>query len=210
MGRPLRSIGSRALRIAGSDRFDRGFRTLRTGKNAGVEPIEVANGIASALLAKRRARRPLARVGDVAGAVGRGLLAGAAGTAAMTASSAIETRARGRPASSAPAQAVESAFGVKAADERSRRRLSTAVHWLYGTGWGGVRGLIGAAGIAGPGAVALHLLLVWGAELVTLPALEVAPPPWKWQAREIAVDVLHHGVYATATSVAYGALDLSG
>lgn len=175
-----------------------------------MDPIEAANGIVGSLLARRRRRAPLARVGDVAGAFGRGLLAGAAGTAAMTASSAIETKARGRHASSAPAEAVESAFGVKPADERSRRRLSTAVHWLYGTGWGGVRGLIGAAGIAGPGAAATHLLLVWGAELVTLPALGVAPPPWKWQAREIAVDVLHHGVYATATSVAYAALDPSG
>ena len=43
------------------------------------------------------------RTGDVAGAVGRGLAAGVAGTALMTLSSTIEMKVQGREASSAPA-----------------------------------------------------------------------------------------------------------
>jgi hypothetical protein len=46
------------------------------------------------------------KLGDVAAAVGKGLFAGAAGTAAMTLSSTIEMRLRRRPASSAPADAA--------------------------------------------------------------------------------------------------------
>lgn len=143
------------------------------------------------------------------GAVGRGLFAGLVGTAAMTLSTKIEMSARKRPASSAPLQAVEKALGVHPTSEQARERLSTLVHWSYGTGWGAVRGLIGAAGIAGPGAAVLHFLLVWGAELVTLPALGVAPPPWEWGSEELAIDMLHHGVYVTTTSLAYAALESS-
>lgn len=42
---------------------------------------------------------------------------------------------------------------------------------------------------------------------VMLPALEVAPPPWKSEPKEIAIDALHHAVYAVATGVAFAALD---
>jgi hypothetical protein len=40
-----------------------------------------------------------------------------------------------------------------------------------------------------------------------LPALEVAPPLTEWGAKEIAVDALHHLVYAAATGAAYSLLD---
>jgi len=39
-----------------------------------------------------------------------------------------------------------------------------------------------------------------------LPALDVAPPFWTWDATEVAIDVWHHVVYATATGIAYEAL----
>jgi hypothetical protein len=38
---------------------------------------------------------------------------------------------------------------------------------------------------------------------VTLPALEVAPPAIFWDRREIATDLFHHAVSATATGAAY-------
>jgi hypothetical protein len=166
-------------------------------------------GVMSGLLAARRRRRPLEGLDEAAVAVGRGLLAGLIGTAAMTVSSRIEMNARKRSASSAPVQAAEKALGVQPTTEQARERFSTIVHWSYGTGWGVVRGLVGAAGIAGPNAAALHFLLIWGAELAMLPALDVAPPPWEWKSEELAVDMLHHGVYATTTSIAYAALESS-
>jgi hypothetical protein len=136
-------------------------------------------------------------------AVGRGLVAGLVGTAAMTVSSTLEMRLRGRPASTAPADAVARVLGIVPADERARQRLATVVHWCYGTGWGAVRGLLDAAGVRGPRATAAHLGVVWGTELVTLPALGVTTPAWEWGTTAIAIDALHHAVYAVATGATY-------
>jgi len=79
-------------------------------------------------------------LGDVAGAVGRGLFAGVAGTAAMTVSSTLEAKLRKRASSSAPADAAGKVLGVAPRDEAGQTRFSTVVHWGYGTSWGAVRG----------------------------------------------------------------------
>ena len=147
------------------------------------------------------------KLGDVAAAVGKGLFAGAAGTAAMTLSSTMEMKLRGRPASSAPADAAAKVLGVEPKDEKEEARFSTLVHWGYGTSWGAVRGLIGAAGLSGMRAGVAHFGAVWGTEQVMLPALGVAPPFWEWGVKEVAIDAFHHLVYASATSVAYALLD---
>lgn len=68
------------------------------------------------------------------------------------------------------------------------------------------RGLIGAAGVRGAPATVLHLAAVWGSALVMLPRLGVAPPVGEWGAEELGIDLAHHAVYATAASLAYGAL----
>jgi hypothetical protein len=44
-------------------------------------------------------------------------------------------------------------------------------------------------------------------EVVILPNLDVAPPITLWAKEEIAIDVFHHAVYATATGVAYEFFD---
>ena len=146
------------------------------------------------------------KLGDVAADVGKGLFAGVVGTAAMTVSSTLEMKIRDRPGSSAPAEAAGKVLGVEPKGEAEQARFSNMVHWSYGTSWGAVRGLIGAAGLEGPGAAAAHLGVVWGTEQVMLPALGVAPPFWRWGVKEVAIDTLHHLVYAGATSVAYSFL----
>lgn len=147
------------------------------------------------------------RIGDVAAEFGKGLFAGAAGTAAMTASSTLEMKLRNRGASSAPADAAAKVLGVEPVNEEAQARFSNLVHWGYGTAWGGVRGLIAAAGLSGTRATAVHFGLLWSSEQVMLPALEVAPPLTEWGAEEIVVDALHHLVYAVATGAAYYLLD---
>jgi hypothetical protein len=151
-------------------------------------------------------RTPLASLGEIASAVGRGLFAGAAGTAAMTISSTLEMKLRGREGSTAPADAAGKALGVQPRDPDGQARFSNIVHWGYGTSWGAVRGLVGAAGLSGPAAAGAHFAAIWPSAMVMLPSLGVAPPPWKWGATELAVDALHHAVYVTATSAAYTAL----
>ena len=139
--------------------------------------------------------------------VGKGLFAGVVGTAAMTVSSTLEMKIQGRPGSSAPAEAAAKVLGVEPKGEAEQARFSNLVHWGYGTSWGAVRGLIGATGLKGPGAATAHFGVVWGTEQVMLPALGVAPPFWCWGAKEVAIDTLHHLVYAGATSAAYAFLD---
>lgn len=147
------------------------------------------------------------RLGELAAAVGRGLFAGAAGTAAMTASSTLEMKLRGREGSSAPADAAGKLLGVQPRDEPGKARFANVVHWAYGTSWGAVRGLIEVAGLRGQTATAAHFAAIWPSAMVMLPSLGVAPPPWKWGATELGIDALHHAVYATTAGVAFAALD---
>ena len=147
------------------------------------------------------------KLGEVAASVGKGLFAGVAGTAAMTVSSTLEMKIRGRQGSSAPAEAAGKVVGVEPTGEAEPARFSNLVHWGYGTSWGAVRGLIGAYGLERKEATAAHFLAVWGTEQDMLPALGVAPPFWQLGAKEVAIDAFHHLVYASATGVAYAALD---
>ncbi|HYY20688.1 MAG TPA: hypothetical protein VE780_02310 [Thermoleophilaceae bacterium] len=140
----------------------------------------------------------------LAGAVGKGLVAGFAGTAAMTLSSTLEAKLRGRAASSAPARATTKVLGIKEfEDDIAKARFNDLSHWGYGTGWGVVRGLLGATGMTPKAATAAHGAAIYGAAQVTLPALDVAPPAIFWPKEEIAIDAFHHAVYATVTGVAY-------
>ena len=147
-------------------------------------------------------------VDKLADGIGKGLLAGFAGTAAMTVSSSLEARLRGRAASSAPARATAKVLGISAFDgELAAARFNDLSHWGYGTGWGVVRGLLAAAGVSPRAATVAHGAAIYGAAQVTLPALEIAPPAIFWPKEEIAIDALHHAVYAAATGVAYRLID---
>jgi hypothetical protein len=140
--------------------------------------------------------------------IGKGLLAGVVGTAAMTVSSSLEARIRHRAASSAPARATAKVLGIKEfEDDIAQARFNDLSHWGYGTMWGVVRGLLGATGMSPAAASAAHGAAVWGSAAVTLPALEVAPPFVFWGRKEVAIDLWHHAVYAAATGLAYRLID---
>jgi hypothetical protein len=147
-------------------------------------------------------------VETIASNIGKGLLAGFAGTAAMTVSSTLEARLRGRAASSAPARATAKVLGIKEfEDDVAKARFNDLSHWGYGTGWGIVRGLLAAMRLRPKAATAAHGAAIWGSAQVMLPALEIAPPAVFWPKEEIAIDAWHHAVYAVATGVAYELLD---
>lgn len=135
----------------------------------------------------------------LAGNIGKGLMAGFAGTVFMTVSSTIEQQARRRQASSAPADAAEKLLGIEKF-HAAEQRFSTLVHWGYGTGWGVMRGLLRGAGLSPELATAAHYSAVWGGAQVMLPALEVA----MWGLKEVAI---HHLVYAVTAGIAYELLD---
>ncbi len=147
-------------------------------------------------------------VATVAGSVGKGLVAGFAGTAAMTVSSTVEAKLRGRAASSAPAKATAKVLGItEFEDDQAEARFNDLSHWGYGTGWGVVRGLLGATGMPAGRATAAHGAAIYGAAQITLPALDIAPPVVFWAKEEIAIDAFHHAVYALATGLAYELID---
>ncbi|MFP5070248.1 hypothetical protein ACLFMI_11350 [Pseudonocardia nantongensis] len=151
----------------------------------------------------------LARSADAAADIGVGVLAGALGTVAMTLSSTTEMTISGRGASSSPEDAAGTVLGVQPSSEAGQKRFGTLVHWGYGTAWGAVRGLLSTAGLRGPAATLAHFGLVWGGEQVVMPFTGAGRPTPAYGASATATDVLHHAVYAAATSAAYEWLDRS-
>lgn len=147
------------------------------------------------------------KLSALATTIGKGLVAGVAGTAAMTVSSTFEAKLRGREFSTAPAKAAQKLLGIKEfTSPAAEARFSNLVHWSYGTGWGVARAVFGRM-LGTKAADAAHFGAVWGSALVMLPALDVAPPAWTWGAEEVAIDALHHAIYVTATGLAYELLD---
>jgi hypothetical protein len=151
------------------------------------------------------------RLTTLANDIGKGVFAGLAGTAAMTLSSTLEAKLRGRQASTAPAKAATKALGIETfEDGEAYERFSNLVHWGYGTGWGVARGVLRALGISPRLATPAHFAAIWGSALYTLPKYEVAPPVIEWAPEDVAIDVFHHLVYVTATGLAFELLDRNG
>ena len=143
------------------------------------------------------------KLDTVAGAIGRGLIAGLVGTAAITLSQTVEMKLRNRKPSTTPADAAGKVLGVKPTSEQDAVRFANIVHWGYGTSWGAARGLIDLVGLRGLRADAAHFGVVSATAMTMLPALKVAPPPQKQPPKEMAVESLHHLVYALATGITY-------
>ncbi len=128
----------------------------------------------------------------------RGLLAGLAGTAAMTLAQGAYYQLTGAKPSDAPQRAGRKALerAGKRVPRDKRPALNQAMHWLYGTSWGIPYGVL--AGSVGarpePSGVAFGLS-VWAIGLAHLPALDLAPAPWKQSPRTLAADAAFHVVY---------------
>ncbi|MBE7178040.1 MAG: hypothetical protein INR69_16680 [Mucilaginibacter polytrichastri] len=139
-------------------------------------------------------------------AIGKGILAGVVGTAAITLSQMIEMRITGRESSDAPVKAADEVLGVKPKTPEQKELLSQEMHWAYGTAWGIARGLISLTGLKGLPASLLHLGAVWGTSMIMLPALKAAPPVTEETPEEVGVDGLHHAIYAVTTGIVYDAM----
>jgi hypothetical protein len=146
-------------------------------------------------------------LGALGSAIGKGLLAGIAATAAMTASQMIEMKITKREASDTPVKVAEDTAGVKPATKQDKQKLSQELHWSYGTAWGVARGIIGLTGLKGLPATLVHFGAVWGTALIMLPKHDAAKPINQQQPKDIAIDVLHHGVYAITAGLVYDALE---
>jgi hypothetical protein len=63
-------------------------------------------------------------VGAFGGALGKGLIAGLVGTAAITLSQAIERKITGKPTSFAPGDAASKALDIEASKMEARKKIS--------------------------------------------------------------------------------------
>ena len=145
------------------------------------------------------------------GAVARGLAAGAVGTATMTAAQTAYLNARGKEPSRTPAEVgrriVEGVLQRTVPEERMGL-LNNVMHWLYGTSWGAAYGVLHASRRSSPVRDAAGFwALVWGASLVQLPAMGLAPPVWEYPPAELGSDAGFHVVYAVGVATAYALLD---
>ena len=139
-------------------------------------------------------------------AIGKGMAAGLVGTAAMTVSERVEMAVTGREASDVPGQVGAKLLALQPATDAEMERLSRQVHWIHGILGGALRGVLDRAGATGPAASVAHFAALWGGDAALYAALGIAPAPWDWDQDELAVDVLHKGVYAAVTGVVFDAL----
>ncbi len=143
----------------------------------------------------------------IALALGKGIIAGVAGTVAISISQRIEMRITKRKPSDTPAKAVNKVLNVEATDEEHKQQFVEEVHWTYGTLWGLGRSVLSLAGLKRWRATAAHYAAVWGTEMVMLPAIGVSEPVTKWGAKAIAKDGMNHLVYAVVAGLVYDAID---
>lgn len=160
------------------------------------------------------------------GAVGRGLLAGVAGTAAMTAWQELSAKLQSSEGedgtsseekakdpweeASAPAKVgrriIEGVFHKEVSADQIGT-LTNVMHWGYGTTWGAVYGLL--AGTAGRSSATGGLVFgtgVWLSSYAELVPMGLYEPPTEYEPKELAMDLSYHLVYGTATALAFAAV----
>jgi hypothetical protein len=146
-------------------------------------------------------------IGDFGAALGKGLIAGLVGTAAITLSQMIDRKITGKPTSFAPGDAASKALGIEASKMENRKKFSDEVNWTYGTMWGSARGILSLFGLKGAPATAIHFAAIFYTAITIEPDFEVAPPINEWSKTSIAMFAFHHVVYATVAGLVFDAID---
>jgi hypothetical protein len=145
-----------------------------------------------------RLRDGLDRLPTPARTVVAGVVAGAAGVAAMTLTEKVEQAFSGRANSYVPSQTLLALLGRK---PRNRRATNHAMHWGQGAVLGVVRQLMTERGHRGIDASALFAILRLTADQSLENATGVGSPPWTWPRDELVMDVSHKVVYALVTGL---------
>jgi hypothetical protein len=90
--------------------------------------------------------------------------------------------------------------------KENEQKFAQLMHFSYGTGWGVFRGVLDLAGLHGPLADWALFGGIWGTAQVMLPANKVSEPITEWSPKQIAIDVMHHAIYACAVGLTYDAM----
>lgn len=134
------------------------------------------------------------------------VLAGAAGTAALTLSYAAERRLRSHRKgpldfddSLVPGQIVASIMHLRHVTARGDRDLGRALRWSYGSAFGLWHGLLHTR-IAEPWASAIFGATLMSATFSLFPLLGRTPPPWRWPADVMATSLCTHLAYVVTVA----------
>ncbi len=135
--------------------------------------------------------------------IGRGVLAGLAGTAVMSAfQKFVEMPITGRDESFAPANFAAKVLPIQPKNDQERQRLNWATHFALGAMWGSAFGIAGRAGLHGQKAVAAVLATVYTGDVLLNTALGLYQPS-SWSTRDLVVDVVDKLVQAEATGLMF-------
>jgi hypothetical protein len=139
----------------------------------------------------------------------RSVLAGAAGTAAMTAAYRAERRVRTHTIAPGPldyddglvpGQIVAGIMHLPHVTDRQEHELGLALRWSYGSAFGLYHGLLRRR-LREPWAAAVFGGTLMTATFTLFPLLGHTPPPWRWPADVLATSLGTHLAYVTALAV---------
>jgi hypothetical protein len=138
----------------------------------------------------------------------RSVLAGTAGTAALTLAYATERRIRsGRRGpldyddSLVPGQIVASVLHLPHVTGREEQDLGLLLRWSYGSVFGVLHGILRRR-FSEPVASAIFGATLMSATLSLFPLLGRTPPPWRWPPDVMATSVGTHVAYVAAVATA--------
>ena len=138
--------------------------------------------------------------------LGRGLLAGLAGTVAMTAfQRLVEMPLTGRGDSYSPADFAQEVLPIRPPVGQRRRWLNEVAHLSLGGMWGAAYGVAATAGLRGQKAVNVVFAAVYTGDVVLNTALGLYEPT-NWTAQNWVVDVVDKYVQALATGLIFNHL----
>ena len=141
--------------------------------------------------------------------IGRGVVAGLAGTAVMTAfQKFVEMPITGREESFAPANFAAKILPLDPENDQERQRLNWITHFSLGAMWGTAFGIAGRAGLHGQKAVAAVFATVYTGDVLLNTALGLYEPS-NWSTRELVIDLIDKLVQAEATGAIFDRISQS-
>jgi hypothetical protein len=136
----------------------------------------------------------------------RSVLAGSAGTAALTCAYACERRLRGNPTepldyddSLVPGKIVAAVMHLPHVTDRGDHDLGLLLRWSYGSAFGLLHGRLRRS-MGEPWASALFGGTLMTATFTLFPLLGRTPPPWRWPPAMLATSIGTHAAYVGAVA----------
>lgn len=150
---------------------------------------------------------------EAGAALGIGLIAGLAGTAAMTLSKKLDSKCEERKSEKTVLEVASHVLDVEPSSPEKEAKVIEEVHWAYGAGLGVIRGALSCLGLRGWKATVVHFAALWYTEKLLFPDLkliypdvETDKPVTEEKPEKIARESLHQAIYAITTGVVFDAI----